>query len=133
MLTISEIFTLSTKEYENLFEKDPSKIEGVLRIIITDWVASEPISAKTRKAVKNLVVLTLDNRILAQFRPDDGIQVYRGGKLRKNKPCSFSYSKKLSKIFGKDTAITINSKIKALDLDKVLGKDESEQEIIVQL
>jgi len=130
-LTLRELLRFSTKEYGDYFKENPNRIKFVLKVVLSDWMASEPVAAKTRKAVKNLLPLTLGDKELSFFRPDNGSKLYRGGLISKNKPISFSYSKKVAKGFGKPMYLTVNPKLKAIDLDKVFGKGQSENEVIV--
>lgn len=131
-ITIKDIFSLTTEQMRNFIEQKSSNEKLLLNVLISEWSASDGRSSKAAKAMKNLLPLTLN--ILSKYHPGE-IEIYRGQEKEKVSGVrSFTSNEKIAKSFGKNIIkFHITHSIPALSLDKFLGKDKSENEIIINV
>lgn len=132
-LSVGDVFDLKGDELRSLVSKDSPKRDFILRVATMDWVAADLVPARARKIMRDLLPLTLPGKELDDKHPGH-VVVYRGGLIKKGEPQSFSLSQKQAKGFGSLlTKITVTPATPALDLDKVLGKGQSEAEVVLSV
>jgi len=126
-----EIFQLEGVRLKAALEQAPMV---VLRPLVADWQSEEKPTSQARRLMARVLPHTLRDGVLAEYHPGE-VTVYRGTRHRhsgSSVPRSWTTDQKIARGFGHVVDVRrITRDTLALSLDKVLGPNKSEGEVVL--
>jgi hypothetical protein len=129
-----DIFELKGKDLEQALNHERKDV--VVKVVVTEWNASDLINKRTREAVGRLLEYTTPGKQLEHLHPlygsdKESVTLYRGFNKDRKGARSYSYDKKIAKGFGsKLKTVEITENTPAIDVTKAIGV--SEREVVVK-